>query len=112
MCGAGKGSWCNADITKYWLAKIWGINNRERRLLVLDTFRGHTTNEVKGKVRGHFNTVLIFVPPCCTGIVQPADVSWNAPFKGHMAELYDEWQFNTPKELTRYGNPKPPSKMF
>ena len=52
----------------------------------------------------------MFVPPGCTGSVQPADVSWNAPFKKHLEELYDKWQFSAPKELTRYGNPKPPSK--
>ena len=110
MCGAKKGSWSNADIMKYWLAKIWGVNNRQRRLLVWDTFRGHTTEDVKQQVRGHFNTDLIFIPPGCTGKVQPADVSWNAPFKQHLEELYDEWHFTAPKEFTRYGNPKPPSK--
>ena len=51
MCGAKKGSWSNADITKYWLTKIWGVNNRQRRLLVWDTFRGHTTEDVKQPVR-------------------------------------------------------------
>lgn len=110
MCGSGKGSWSNAEVTMYWLAKIWGVNNRKRRLLVWDTFRGHTTDQVKDKVRGYFNSDLVFIPPGCTGIVQPADVSWNAPFKRHLEELYDEWQFSAPKELTRYGNPKPPSK--
>ena len=68
-----------------------------------DTFRGHTTKDVKQQVRGHFNTDLIFIPPGCTGKVQPADVSWNAPFKWHLEELYDEWHFTTPKEFTRYG---------
>ena len=81
MCGAKRGSWSNAEITMYWLAKIWGVNNRQRQLLVWDTLRGHTTKEVKQKVRGHFNSDLVFVPPGCTGKVQPADVSWNAPFK-------------------------------
>lgn len=110
MCGAGKGSWSTAEITQVWLAKIWGVNNKQRRLLVWDTFRGHTTEEVKAKVRGQYNSDLLFVPPGCTGWLQPADVSWNAPFKKHLAELYDEWQFSAPKELTRFGNPKPPSK--
>ena len=110
MCGSGKGSWSNAEITMYWLAKMWGVNNRHIRLLVMDTFKGHTTPHVKEKVRGYFNTNLVFIPPGCTGLVQPADVSWNTPFKQHLGEFYNEWQFSTPKELTRYGNEKPPSK--
>ena len=98
MCGAGKGSWSNAEITKYWLAKIWGVNNRKRRLLVWDIFRGHTTDGVEDKVRDHFNSDLVFVSPGCTGSVQPADVSRNAPFNRHLEELYDEWQFSAPME--------------
>ena len=54
----------------------------------------------------------MFVPPGCTGKVQPADVSWNAAFKRHLQELYDDWQFSAPKEFTRYGNPKPPSNAL
>ena len=62
MCGVKKGSWSNAEITMHWLAKIWGVNNRQRRLLVWDTFRGHTTREVKERVREHFNSDLLLIP--------------------------------------------------
>ena len=73
----------------------------------MDTFKGHTTPHVKEKVRGYFNTDLVFIPP---RMHWSADVSRNAPFRQHLGEFYDEWQFSTPKELTRYGNEKPPSK--
>ena len=48
----------------------------------------------------------------CTSKLQPADVSWNRPFKVRIAELYDEWVFSGPIELTRYGNRKCPSKVL
>jgi hypothetical protein len=39
MCGSRK-SWSNAEITKIWLNRVWGRNNREKRMLVWDTFTG------------------------------------------------------------------------
>ena len=32
MCGAKRESWSNAEITMYWLAKIWGVNNKDNCL--------------------------------------------------------------------------------
>jgi hypothetical protein len=37
-------------------------------------------------------------------------VSWNAPFKAKIRELYDRWMLNEDRhEWTSGGNPKPPA---
>ena len=112
MCGTGK-SWCNEEIIMYWLAKIWGRNNHIRRLLVWDSFRAHITPRVKQAVRSTFNSDMAVIPGGCTSKLQPADVSWNKPFKSKMAELYDQWVFSGEVTLTRGGNRQPPTmKLF
>ena len=108
MCGTGK-SWSNEQITQVWLNRIWGRNNTERRLLVWDTFRGHTTNNIKSLVRNEFNTDMIYIPGGCTSKLQPADVSWNKPFKNNLQEMYDEWLFSGEKTFTPKGNMRAPS---
>ena len=107
MCGTGK-SWANEDVINYWLAKIWGRNNTRRRLLVWDSFKGHITDNIKQKVREVFNSDLAVIPGGCTSKLQPADVSWNGPFKKALASLYDEWVFSGPVSLTKGGNRRPP----
>ena len=37
------------------------------------------------------NSIVVYVPPGCTKVVQPADVSWNAPFKVAYRDLYSQW---------------------
>ena len=108
MCGTGR-SWSNEDITITWLNRIWGRNNQQRRLLVWDTFRGHTTNKVKELLRGEFNTDVVHIPGGCTSKLQPADVSWNKPFKNTLQECYDEWLFSGEKTYTAKGNTRAPT---
>ena len=110
ICG-GRKSWANEEITKIWLARIWGRNNQSRRLLTWDTFAGHKTAHIKSVVREEYNSDLAFIPPGCTSKLQPADVSWNAPFKRNLEEQYDEWVFSGSVEYTKktaIGDPPPP----
>jgi hypothetical protein len=50
----------------------------------------------------------------CTKLLQPADVSWNAPFKAKYREMYEEWlqNANDIENLTPSGNPRAPSKRL
>ena len=42
-------------------------------------------------------------------MIQPADVSWNAPFKCFIQEYFDEWMLLTGRhEVRKNGNPKAP----
>jgi hypothetical protein len=43
-----------------------------------------------------YNSDLCVIPGACTSKLQPADVSWNKPFKSHLSEMYDEWLFSGP----------------
>ena len=58
------------------------------------------------------NTVMAVVPGGCTTLVQPADVSWNAPFKAAYRKLYDTWLASGTMERTRGGNLCAPSKAL
>lgn len=108
MCGTGR-SWSNAEITKVWLNRIWGRNNTEKRMLVWDTFTGHTKEDVKELVRKEFNTDIAYIPGGCTSLLQPADVSWNRPFKAKIQEMYDEWMFSGEHTFTAKGNLRAPT---
>ena len=111
MCGAGKKSWANEESINFWLKRVWGMNSQRRRFLVWDAFRAHLTPSVKESVRMKYNSDLCVIPGGCTSKLQPADVSWNRPFKSHIAEIYDEWLFNGPVEKTKGGNRRAPSKI-
>lgn len=50
----------------------------------------------------------VVVPGGCTKFVQPADVSWNKPFKDRYREKYQEWMLNNEQEYTESGNMKAP----
>ena len=112
MCGAGQKSWADETSIKFWLQKLWGMNNRRRRLLVWDAFRGHITSSVKEVVKSLYNTDMCVIPGGCTSKLQPADVSWNRPFKAKLSELYDEWLFSGVIEKTPKGNRRPPPKAL
>lgn len=110
MCGARKKSWADETSIKFWLSKLYGINNRRRRLLIWDAFHAHITDNVKNSVKTLYNSDLCVIPGGCTSKLRPADVSWNRPFKAKISELYDEWLFSGPVEKTKYGNRKCLSK--
>jgi hypothetical protein len=112
MCGAGQKSWANEESILFWLTKIWGRNNQRRRMIVWDAFRAHITSKVKEVVKKTCNTDMCVIPGGCTSRLQPADVSWNKPFKVKLAELYDEWLFEGPVDKTKQGNRRAPPKSL
>ena len=112
MCSSGKKSWANEESILFWLKNFWGRNQTSRRLLVWDAFCAHLTDKVKDYLRTHCNTDMSVIPGGCTSRLQPADVSWNKPFKGNVAELYDEWLFSGPVDLTPAGNRRAPPKSL
>lgn len=52
------------------------------------------------------------IPGGLTRLVQPADVSWNKPFKEAYKELYNEWMVSGEKSYTPAGNVRAPSKLL
>ena len=55
-------------------------------MLVLDSYyyKCHISASIKKAVQ-NTNTIMAVVPGGCTKLVQPADVSWNAPSRLHIA---------------------------
>ena len=68
------------------------------------------------KVRRHADKAttsdLAIIPGGLTSQVQPADVSWNKPFKSAYRELYDKWMAEGDKSFTASGNLKAPEKLL
>ena len=68
------------------------------------------------KVRKHADkattTDLAIIPGGLTSQVQPADVSWNKPFKSAYRELYSKWMAEGEKSFTAAGNLRAPEKLL
>ena len=56
-------------------------------LLLLDEFTGHQTQEVFEAAK-KLNVHIMTIPPGLTSKAQPADISWNKPFKGVMRQKW------------------------
>ena len=69
------------------------------------------TQEVRDCLKKAKTTVSC-IPGGCTKLVQPADVSWNQPFKASYREMYEEWLQSDERagDVTSAGNPRAPSK--
>ncbi len=104
---ATRNGWMTGDEMEVWANRIWGPNRDDvRRLLILDRARVHTMNNTQ-RLMENLDTDLEYIPPGCTFIVQPADVSWNAPFKQHMREAWKAWRqrdLRTPQGNLRPAN--------
>ncbi|KAG2902654.1 hypothetical protein PC117_g21428 [Phytophthora cactorum] len=64
-------------------------------LLLWDDLSAHWTAEVKA-CADELKVVLVPVPPACTHVRQPADISWNMPLK---ARLRARWLENLQYQL-------------
>ena len=56
--------------------------------------------------------LISVIPEGLTSHLQPADVSWNKPFKTAYKEKYSRWMATGPKIYTAAGNVCPPSKAL
>ena len=55
---------------------------------------------------------MCLIPGGLTSHLQPADVSWNKPFKVAYRDLYNEWMSSGEKSFTAAGNMKAPDKLL
>ncbi|KAE9008088.1 hypothetical protein PR001_g16794 [Phytophthora rubi] len=78
-------AWWNAQISLKFLDHHFGHRSgmENKVLLLWDDFSGHWTQEVK-EYAASINVLLFKVPPRYTYVCQPADMSWNQPFKAHL----------------------------
>ena len=73
-------AWCDEVVMEHWVRNCWKPCIKEDTLLVLDVHRAQKTDHIKGLL-SQCKITPVFVPPGCTSIVQPLDVSVNAPLK-------------------------------
>jgi hypothetical protein len=84
-------SWMTNELMMDWVKVIW--KQRPGNLLtklVLDSFKGHLTQQVKEEMR-KANTDLIVIPGGMTPQLLVLDVFINKPFKDHLRQLYNDW---------------------
>ena len=69
-----KNAWMDEDLTSEWVDKTWeGAPLPGKRLLVWDLFKCHSTQKVKTQLQ-QSNSIVVYVPPGCTKVVQPAEL--------------------------------------
>jgi hypothetical protein len=104
--------WMTADLMNDWLKNVWnkrpGAAQQMCAMLVLDSFRGHITNEVKRKIKS-LKSDLVIIPGGLTSILQVMDVVINKPFKDSLRKLYEDWLINGNDTLTKGGNLRKPT---
>ncbi len=61
-------------------------------ILFLDSFTVHKMGSVVNAIQA-LGVKVDFIPPGCTGNVQPVDVGYNKPFKAKVREQYRDWLF-------------------
>jgi hypothetical protein len=61
-------------------------------LLLLDDFKVHKMGVVVQAIQA-LGVEVEFIPPGCTGMVQPVDVGYNKPLKAKVRDQYREWIF-------------------
>ena len=109
---ASKNGWMTAELYHWWLQHIYKPMTSSRschHLLLVDNYRPHLTPQSQEIVH-KCDSDLIFIPPGCTPLVQPMDVSVNRPFKSRMEELWVAW-FRHHTATTPSGNPKQPTRQ-
>ena len=111
VCFSANG-WMNDALTIKYLQDIIGVFSFNRRLLVWDAYRCHTSEAVRAETkRLRLHTAI--VPGGCTKFIQAADVVWNTCFKSKIRSHYDTWLSDpTCHQFTRGGNLKAPSRSL
>jgi len=84
---ANKTGWLTGPLIVQWLDIMFGDDFTTKKLLLLDEFSGHWTDDVLKKCEA-LNITLLRIPAGCTSVCQPADVAWNRPFKAQLRKLW------------------------
>jgi hypothetical protein len=62
-------------------------------IIFLDSFKVHMLGTVADAIH-KLGVELEFIPPGCTGLVQPIDVGFNKPYKANYTKLYTKFLMN------------------
>ena len=106
---ASTNGWMTADEYQHWLAYVYG-KETQRRLLIVDSYKPHQTEDSVKKVKDSCNSDVIIIPGGCTSIVQPMHRCINRPFKEHVRASWQEWM-RQDRAKTKKGNLKQPTRQ-
>ena len=59
-------------------------------IVLLDSFKVHMVGSVTSAIQA-LGCEVMFIPPGCTGLVQPVDIGFNKPFKAKLRAQYSAW---------------------
>ena len=107
---ASANGWMTSDLYIWWLKNVLKTQD-EQRLLVVDNYRPHLSEVSCSVAKDECNSVVEFIPPGCTGLVQPMDVSANRPFKAKLRSLCVDWFKDRTETTTPRGNLKQPTRQ-
>ncbi|CAI7864847.1 unnamed protein product [Closterium sp. NIES-53] len=88
MDSAGVVRWLEEGVKPFLKPRF--CRHAKSSMLVLDSYRGHLTEEVKEKLR-EMNCVPAIIPSGCRAEVQPLDVCINKSFKASVRQQYQRW---------------------
>ncbi|CAI7865282.1 unnamed protein product [Closterium sp. NIES-53] len=103
--GTGVIQWLDEGVVPF-LKPIFGVQSQSA-MLVLDSYRGHLTKEVKARFAA-LNIVPVVILAGCTADVQPLDVSMNKSFKASVRHQFQSFEVDGMNILTPAGNIKKP----
>jgi hypothetical protein len=102
--------WMNDGLTVDYLHSIIGCLSFQKRLLVWDAYKCHTSDSIKKELR-KMKLHSAVIPGGCTKFIQAPDVVWNAPFKSNLRRCYDTWLSDSSQhQFTKGGNIKAPPR--
>jgi hypothetical protein len=106
--------WMVEQLMIQWIKRIWDnviISDKEKKFLIMDKFSVHQKETVLNLLK-EIDSEVEFIPPGCTGILQPLDTDINKPFKNKMRAKFESWfatAGSTKSNFTKSGSIRPPS---
>ena len=88
-------AWFSEDIMLEWVEEVLAPYVATAPpgvvpLLYLDSFKVHMMQSAVGAIQA-LGVEVEFVPPGCTGLVQPVDVGYNKALKAKVMDQYHTW---------------------
>ncbi len=88
-------AWFSKDVMLEWINEVLAPHVATAPpgivpLLFLNSFAVHMMGSVVNKIQ-ELGVEVDFIPPGCTGLVQPIDVGYNKSFKAKMKDQYMDW---------------------
>ena len=105
---ATRNGWMTGEALMVWIRQILGRADG-RRLLVLDSYPAHRTQEAREALLDR-NVDVVYIPGGCTALAQPVDVSITKPFKDTVRDTWVTWM-REDGPLTAAGNLRQPTRQ-